>query len=199
MRATFKHATTGNIDRRGFTIVELLIVIVVIGILAAITIVAYQGMQQRATTVSYTAAVDQWEKIVRMEKSLQGDDFASYGRTCVGRSMSDFPETSDFAEGQCVKNSIGTSFTYNEEVFEGWKVDRPNTALPTTTFTHSSGIWAKTRGIILSTRPADFVPTATLEWVPQVAGQCGRGVDQSHLLGIEDGALTGGSCVLNIQ
>jgi prepilin-type N-terminal cleavage/methylation domain-containing protein len=35
-------------NRRGFTIVELLIVIVVIGILAAITIVAYNGIQDRA-------------------------------------------------------------------------------------------------------------------------------------------------------
>ena len=34
--------------QRGFTIVELLIVIVVIGILAAITVVAYTGIQQRA-------------------------------------------------------------------------------------------------------------------------------------------------------
>jgi prepilin-type N-terminal cleavage/methylation domain-containing protein len=33
---------------RGFTIVELLIVIVIIAILAAITIVAYNGIQQRA-------------------------------------------------------------------------------------------------------------------------------------------------------
>jgi len=38
---------------RGFTIVELLIVIVVIGILAGITIVAYNGIQNRA----YDAAV----------------------------------------------------------------------------------------------------------------------------------------------
>ena len=36
----------------GFTIVELLIVIVVIGILAAITIVAYNGIQNRAKTTS---------------------------------------------------------------------------------------------------------------------------------------------------
>lgn len=35
--------------QRGFTIVELLIVIVVIGILAAITIVAYNGVQNKAT------------------------------------------------------------------------------------------------------------------------------------------------------
>ena len=34
--------------QKGFTIVELLIVIVVIGILAAITIVAYNGVQNRA-------------------------------------------------------------------------------------------------------------------------------------------------------
>jgi len=36
----------------GFTIVELLIVIVVIGILAAITIVAYNGVQNRASDTS---------------------------------------------------------------------------------------------------------------------------------------------------
>jgi prepilin-type N-terminal cleavage/methylation domain-containing protein len=39
----------------GFTIVELLIVIVVIGILAAITIVAYNGIQERARMASAVA------------------------------------------------------------------------------------------------------------------------------------------------
>lgn len=42
--------------QRGFTIVELLIVIVVIGILAAITIVAYNGVQNRAKTSSGQSA-----------------------------------------------------------------------------------------------------------------------------------------------
>lgn len=39
-------------NQKGFTIVELLIVIVVIGILAAITIVAFNGVQNRAKSAS---------------------------------------------------------------------------------------------------------------------------------------------------
>ena len=45
--------------RRGFTIVELLIVIVVIGILAAITVVAYTGIQSRATSATLKANLAQ--------------------------------------------------------------------------------------------------------------------------------------------
>jgi prepilin-type N-terminal cleavage/methylation domain-containing protein len=48
--------------RQGFTIVELLIVIVVIGILAAIVIVAYQGAQQRADNSRIMGAVRQYQK-----------------------------------------------------------------------------------------------------------------------------------------
>lgn len=43
-------------QERGFTIVELLIVIVVIGILAAITIVAYNGITNRANKTSAESA-----------------------------------------------------------------------------------------------------------------------------------------------
>lgn len=45
-------------NQKGFTIVELLIVIVVIGILAAIVIVAYTGIQDRANSTSAQSAAD---------------------------------------------------------------------------------------------------------------------------------------------
>jgi prepilin-type N-terminal cleavage/methylation domain-containing protein len=47
---------------RGFTIVELLIVIVIIGVLAAITIVAYNGIQNRARVSSVNSALSQASK-----------------------------------------------------------------------------------------------------------------------------------------
>lgn len=51
--------TTETTVSRGFTIVELLIVIVVIAILAAISIVAYTGIQDRARQTAATSAARQ--------------------------------------------------------------------------------------------------------------------------------------------
>jgi|GEM_PF-2714955 len=44
----------------GFTIVELAIVIVVIGILAAIAVVSYNGVQQRAYNTKSSVAIQKW-------------------------------------------------------------------------------------------------------------------------------------------
>lgn len=49
MHFTLRRASNTFSQRKGFTIVELLIVIVVIAILAAISIVAYTGIQNRAS------------------------------------------------------------------------------------------------------------------------------------------------------
>lgn len=56
-------------SRQGFTIVELLIVVVVIAILAAITIVAYNGIQNRAKESAVMSSVSQAMKKIEAFKS----------------------------------------------------------------------------------------------------------------------------------
>lgn len=57
---------------KGFTIVELLIVIVVIAILAAIVLVAYNGIQNSARTTSGQSAASQVQKKVEAYNAAVG-------------------------------------------------------------------------------------------------------------------------------
>ena len=56
----------------GFTIVELLIVIVVIGILAAITVVAYNGTQNRANDTAVTSDLTNVAKQIMLYNIKEG-------------------------------------------------------------------------------------------------------------------------------
>jgi prepilin-type N-terminal cleavage/methylation domain-containing protein len=58
--------------RKGFTIVELLIVIVVIAILAAISIVAYNGIQQRARDAERSQELSQLQKALEVYHADMG-------------------------------------------------------------------------------------------------------------------------------
>lgn len=59
-------------NHKGFTIVELLIVIVVIAILATITIVAYNGIQKRAQDAQIRAVASQFAKAFELWKVKSG-------------------------------------------------------------------------------------------------------------------------------
>lgn len=62
-----------HILKQGFTIVELLIVIVVIAILAAITVVAFNGVQDRSQDSRMRSGVNQLEKAIRMWATQTGE------------------------------------------------------------------------------------------------------------------------------
>jgi prepilin-type N-terminal cleavage/methylation domain-containing protein len=69
-------------EQSGFTIVELLIVIVVIAILATISIVAYSGIQQRAKNARVAAGVQQYVKAIQGYYATNGS-YPSYSG-CLG-------------------------------------------------------------------------------------------------------------------
>jgi prepilin-type N-terminal cleavage/methylation domain-containing protein len=66
LRSRSDRSQSSRLAPSGFTIVELLIVIVVIGILAAITIVAYNGIQARANAVTLQADLSNAAKKLKL-------------------------------------------------------------------------------------------------------------------------------------
>lgn len=72
----------------GFTIVELLIVIVVIGILAAITIVAYNGIQKRASDTRRHSDITIITKALELYYIDNGRYPAGSGSTTINASWS---------------------------------------------------------------------------------------------------------------
>ncbi|MNH50257.1 Type II secretion system protein G precursor [compost metagenome] len=98
---------TSRVSQRGFTIVELLIVIVIIGILASITVVAYNGVRDRAHASQTLSSVDAWEKLIKTYKATSSDGKypAVSVETCLGEN---FPADSDFPVNQCVTSPSGT-------------------------------------------------------------------------------------------
>lgn len=79
----------------GFTIVELLIVIVVIGILAAIIIVAYNGVQARAQQSKMNTDIAQINKAIRIAREATQ-------KTTMGVTGS------GYTAGNCVAKAAGT-------------------------------------------------------------------------------------------
>lgn len=73
-----------NQKARGFTIVELLVVIVVIGILATITVITYSGIQKRARESRVTLQLTQLRKDMEMYKIEYGKwPFEDDIRACI--------------------------------------------------------------------------------------------------------------------
>lgn len=85
----------------GFTIVELLIVIVVIALLAAISVVAYTGIQNRAKVTQQITDMDKVGKAIQLWSAENGRPFgesgAGYNGTGVGHfygNTGNYPATS---------------------------------------------------------------------------------------------------------
>lgn len=73
---------------QGFTIVELLIVIVVIGILAAITIVAYNGIQARAENTKTVSGVADYVRTLKLYAADKGNYPVNAAYPCLGETGS---------------------------------------------------------------------------------------------------------------
>jgi prepilin-type N-terminal cleavage/methylation domain-containing protein len=95
--------------QHGFTIVELLIVIVVIGILAAIMIVAYNGVQKRANSSAASSALTQSSRKLSLYQVDNGTYPATLAEAGVSASNGvDYQYTQTNAgQGYCITATSG--------------------------------------------------------------------------------------------
>lgn len=130
--------------RGGFTIVELLIVIVVIGILAAITIVAYNGTQDRARMATAQSYAAQIRRTPDAANSIAYYDFdQGSGTTIPDRSEQDNPGTVN-ATGVTTYSTdtpsgSGRSFSFNGSTLI-------NTTIPLRATYYLKSAWVKPSG-----------------------------------------------------
>jgi type II secretion system protein G len=89
------YASKRSTGKQGFTIVELLIVIVVIGILAAITIVAYNGVQARARDTTRKSDLSIIAKAINLYYSDNGAYPPGAAGWCTELSNPPYPQTRD--------------------------------------------------------------------------------------------------------
>lgn len=139
----------------GFTLVELLIVIVVIAILAAISIVAYNGIQERAHASKAAAAASTYAKAIKMYIT-EGGVLAPNVRTCLG-SQSQYPATGNFLAGECyVETENGSRWGPGFRVehdsalatkFDAYLSTLPDVDFPAVNYRYNNGIGYDTRGI----------------------------------------------------
>lgn len=162
--------------KSGFTIVELLIVIVVIAILAAISVVAFNGIQARAQNTNRLTELNAWSKLFALYKGTYGSyprpDATTYGQHkygfCLGIGYPGQTNATTGAGGMCHDNTAPVNLALNTELK---KVSSLPSGIRTPTKSGALGVYAdywgvsSTPGTTAVEDAGNFIYTNTIELV----------------------------------
>lgn len=120
-----KTPATKSSTSKGFTIVELLLVIVVIAILATITISTYRGVQDKAKNASLETSIHHYKNALEeyaithgkfpTPSDIEGQDRGGWWAICLGFEE-DYPATERFSAGTCSVGNRALNLSYQGDV-----------------------------------------------------------------------------------
>ena len=99
-------------NKSGFTVIEILVVILVIGIISTISIVVYGNIQKNAQTSKITSATRNFHQGIKLY-ALRNNTLPVVGLKngwnymCLGRTE-DYPANATFQSGECINGNSGT-------------------------------------------------------------------------------------------
>jgi len=139
-------------QHNGFTIVELLIVIVVIAILAAISIVAYNGIQTRTNNTATIQGVAQFVKAYGLY-AVDNGDFPT-GAGCLGEGYTANRCLAQGGSGFCFSVGGATSTVQNDALkpFLGNKlptISQQQISCGTTTYVGAYGAYVSSKSLAI--------------------------------------------------
>ena len=160
-------------SRAGFTIVELLIVIVVIGILAAITIVAYNGIQSRAKLTALQSDLKSASKILEKNKFEN-----------AANGSEKYPDTGTVVNS-LLKLSNGITFDTSADYLVNNVTNPSSYCLTLTSGTTDYSITNKVSGPVLGTCVTNLAVNPgtevdTLGWASRLSASVSRVTTQQH-------------------
>ncbi len=132
----------------GFTIVELLIVVVVIGILAAITIVAFTGISKRAVSASMQSDLSNATNQLKMYNVYHGTYPTSLDANNCPLGTAPSPDPA-----YCLKKSNGNSYIYSNSSPQTFSLTETNTNGTVYTATESFTPMLHTGTLVASATP----------------------------------------------
>lgn len=146
----FKYMMGSQSRNRGFTIVELLIVIVVIGILAAITIVSFNGVSAKAKNTQTISAVETYQKALAGYAAENGAYpvtlTANNTVMCLGTGYKDYDANGSADCGdvnQSYRASVNTTFNSSIAQYMGGSTTGPTmNAAEMITYTNNTYVGA---------------------------------------------------------
>ncbi|QQS22120.1 prepilin-type N-terminal cleavage/methylation domain-containing protein [Candidatus Saccharibacteria bacterium] len=94
----------------GFTVVEILVVITVIGVISTVVVVAYRGVQERAYMAQVYTNVSNTAKLMNTYHTFNGTYPIVANTNCLGK-VGEYPAANGFQAGSCgIDTANGSSW-----------------------------------------------------------------------------------------